>query len=185
MRESSPELTEAEVFGWDDPWPETLERLYKEIGYLNTAVHPSENPSQQAGAYLAEGELRYRLDTLTRFMQPVIDTALVGGLADDLGADFVLMVSELDIVNLGELVRVQPGKTAFFVRLHYALFSADGSYLKGGLVSERLETDTYNPHDLTRNEFSKVTALLYQALSEHLPQPIAIEEEEGDSSSGE
>ncbi len=184
MRESAPELTEADVFGWDDPWPEALERLYKEIGYRNTPVHPSDNPTDPAGAYLEEGELRYRLDTLTRFMQPIIDTSLVRSLADDIGAEFVLMISELDIVNLGELVRVQPGKTAFYVRLHYTLFGADGSYLKGGLVSEQLETATYNPHDLTRNEFQQVTALLYHALEQHLPQPAALEDQEGDSTSG-
>lgn len=176
MRESAPELTEADVFGWDDPWPESLERLYKEMGYLNTAIRTVDKPSEPTGAYLEGGELRYRLDTLTRYMRPVIDTVLVRELADDTGADFILLVSELDIVNLGELVRIQPGKAAFYVRLHYTLFSNEGTFLEGGLVSEQLETSTYNPHDLTRNEFTKVTALLYEALMSHLPQPVVNDE---------
>lgn len=186
MRESAPELTESDVFGWDDPWPQALERLYKELGYRNTAIHPSESSSEPVGTYLEMGELRHRLDTMTRFMQPVIDTAVVRELASEMGSDFVLLVSQLDIVNLGELVRIQPGKTAFFVRLHYAFYNAEGKYLKGGLVSEQLETATYNPHDLTRKEFTKVTSLLYEALRNHLPQPAVNEDaaEPGDFTGG-
>lgn len=178
MRESAPELTDADVFGWDDPWPQTLERLYKEMSYRNTAIHPSENTSEPTGSYLQEGELRHRLDTMSRFMKPVIDTAVVREMASEIGADFVLLVSQLDIVNLGELVRIQPGKTAFFVRLHYSFYDAKGKHLNGGLVSEQLETTTYNPHELTRKEFVKVTSLLYEALHKHLPQQSVNEDAE-------
>ncbi len=167
MRETAPEMTEAEVFGWDDPWPESLERLYKELGYKNTAIYRSQDPAAEPkeGAYLEEGELRYRYDTLTRYMRPVIPEHQIAALSEETGTDYVLVVSQIDIVNLGELVRVNPGNTDFYVRLHYCLFAPDGALLDGGLVSHALETRTYDPTDLAKNEFKNVARQLYKALA--------------------
>lgn len=164
MRETAPRMMEAEVFGWDDPWPAALESLYKEMGYKNTPLRHDVDHSSR-GAYLDQGELRYHYDTLTRFMQPVISGEVLRKLADETGTDFILMVSQLDIVNLGELVRVNPGKTDFYVRLHYALYNPLGELVDGGLVSHSLETQTYDPADIARNEFKKVTARLYDSVS--------------------
>lgn len=165
MRNTAPEMAEADVFGWDDEWPEALERLYKELGYKNAPVKKRETEeTTEAGAFIAEGELRHRYDTLTRFMQPVIPQQIIVDLAKQTGTDYILMVSQLDIVNLGELVRVNPGKTDFYVRLHYALFSPEGELLDGGLVSHQLDTRTYDPSDIARNEFKFVTEALYKAI---------------------
>ncbi len=170
MRQTAPSLSETDVFGWDDPWPDALESLYKEMGYKNAPVTRREirEEEKNKGAYIEEGQLRYKYDTLTRFMKPVIPQQLLSGLAEETGVDFVLIISELDIVNLGELTRVTPGKADFYVRLHYALYDTSGTFVDGGLVSQQLETASYNPHDIARNEFKAVTEALYTALNEHL-----------------
>ena len=129
----------------------------------------------RAGAYLDQGELRYRYDTLTRFMRPVIPELTMTALLEETGADFILLVSQLDIVNLGDLVRVNPGKTDFYVRLHYALFGSDGEFVDGGLVSHTLETRTYDPSDIARHEFKFVTQRLYESVRAYI-QPAENEE---------
>ncbi len=165
MRNTAPEMAEADVFGWDDDWPEALERLYKELGYKNAPVKRREiEEDTERGVYIDQGELRHRYDTLTRFMQPVIPRQIIVDLADQTGTDYILMVSQLDIVNLGELVRINPGKTDFYVRLHYAVFTPDGELIDGGLVSHQLDTRTYDPSDIARNEFKFVTEALYKAI---------------------
>lgn len=185
MRNTSPDMAEAEVFGWEDDWPEALERLYKELGYKNAPVRRRENPEDaERGAYIAEGELRHKYDTLTRFMQPVIPQTILVDLADQTGSDYILMVSQLDIVNLGELVRVTPGKTDFYVRLHYALYSPEGELLDGGLVSHNLETRTYDPSDIARNEFKYVTESLYTAIFRASGEAEETEETGGSRTTG-
>lgn len=185
LRVTAPELAEAEVFGWSDPWPKALESLYGELSYVNTPVsRPDAEDITQAGAFVKDGELRYKYDTLTRYMQPVLPPRILADLAYESNADYVLVISELDLVNLGDLVRVNPGKTSFYVRIHYALYDPEGNLIKGGLVSKKMETSTYDPSEMARNDFRAAAEVLYKSIGSDLFPWQAEEElpEEGPAS---
>jgi len=175
MRSTAPELLEAEVIGWEDPWPAQLENLYRELGYRNT---PLEDYVGAGGTTVEEGQLRTRYDTLTKYMQPVVKPKVVEGLALETTADYVLLISQIDLVNLGESVRIAPDASRFYVRVHYALFSPGGDLVKGGLVSTKLETQSYIPAEIAKNEFRVLTALLYADVGHFLNQIQAVESEE-------
>ncbi len=175
MRNAAPELLEAEVIGWDDPWPAELENLYRELGYRNT---PVEDYVGSGGTTVEEGQLRTRYDTLTKYMQPVVKPKVVASLAGETTSDYVLLVSQIDLVNLGESVRVAPDATRFYVRVHFALFDPEGDLVKGGLVSTKLETQSYIPTEIAKNEFKVLAALLYADVGQFLNQIEAIESEE-------
>lgn len=169
LRVTAPELAEADVFGWNDPWPAALESLYGELSYVNTPVsRPPAEDITQAGAFVKDGELRYKYDTLTRYMQPVLPPSILAEFAGESSADFVLVITELDLVNLGDLVRVNPGKTSFYVRIHYALYDPEGKLIKGGLVSKKMETSTYDPTEMARNDFRAAAEALYKSIGSDL-----------------
>ncbi len=172
MRSTAPELLEAEVIGWDDPWPAQLENLYRELGYRNT---PLQDYTGAGGTTVEEGQLRTRYDTLTKYMQPVVKPKVVESLALETTSDYVLLVSQIDLVNLGESVRIAPDASRFYVRVHYALFDPMGNLVKGGLVSTKLETQSYIPDELAKHEFMVLTALLYADMGHFLNQIQASE----------
>lgn len=175
MRNTAPELLEAEVIGWDDAWPAELENLYRELGYRNT---PIEDYVGAGGTSVEEGQLRTRYDTLTKYMQPVVKPKVVASLAGETTADYVLLISQIDLVNLGESVRVAPDASRFYVRVHYALFNPQGDLAKGGLISTKLETQSYIPSEIAKNEFKVLTALLYADVGQFLNQIESAESEQ-------
>jgi hypothetical protein len=175
MRNTAPELLEAEVIGWDDAWPAELENLYRELGYRNT---PIEDYVGAGGTSVEEGQLRTRYDTLTKYMQPVVKPKVVASLAGETTADYVLLISQIDLVNLGESVRVAPDASRFYVRVHYALFNPQGDLVKGGLISTKLENQSYIPSKIAKNEFKVLSALLYADVGQFLNQFQSVETEQ-------
>lgn len=172
MRVSKPARAESLVYGWEDEWPETLSAFYGELGYqLKTVAETPEAPDAP-GAYISEGELRIRRDTVSRYMSAVIDSSAVSALALETKSNFVLVVTELDIVNLGDPIRVNPQGAALFVRLHYTLFDPSGNEVKGGMVKSTLSSNTYEPTKFAREEFIDAAQRLYAQVSAILlPEP--------------
>lgn len=175
MRNTSPELLEADVIGWEDAWPTGLEKIYSELGYRNT---PVEDYVGGGGTTVEEGQLRTRYDTLTRYMRPVLKAPLIASLVEETSTDFVLMITQIDLVNLGESARIAPDASQYYVRIHYALFNPEGELVKGGLTSTKLETDSYIPAEIAKNEFKVLAGLLYSDVVGFLNVSQAAEGEE-------
>lgn len=175
MRVSKPQLAESMVYGWEDEWPEALNDFYGGLGYQQKNAVTQE--VGQTGAYIGEGELRIKRDTVSRYMAAIVDTTVVSSLATETQTNFILVVTELDIVNLGDPIRVNPEGAELFVRLHYSLFDPSGVEVKGGLVKSPLRSDTYNPTKFAREEFIAAAEKLYaQIATILLPEPQTDEE---------
>lgn len=166
MRRQAPALTETDVFGWRDPWPKPLETIYQSIGYQYRPLPSLAGQAAEVhGSFVESGEIRQKNDTITRFIHATVDTALVADLASDADVNYILMVSQLDIVNLGTPLQVNPDGAAFYVRLHYALYNADGSERSAGIVRRPLTATTYEPVAFAKSQFSEAARALYDALT--------------------
>lgn len=166
MRRQAPALTETDVFGWSDPWPEPLEMIYQRIGYQYRPLPSLAGQAAEVhGSFVEGGEIRQKNDTITRFIHATVDTALVADLARDADVNYILMVSQLDIVNLGTPLQVNPDGAAFYVRLHYALYNADGSERSAGIIRRPLTATTYEPVAFAKSQFSEAARALYDALT--------------------
>jgi len=165
MRVTKPDRAESMVYGWEDEWPEALNTFYGELGYeLKTVINSPEDPSEP-GTFISEGELRIRRDTVSRYMSAVIDSTTISALATETKSNFILVVTQLDIVNLGDPIRVNPEGAALFVRLHYTLFNPAGEDVKGGMVKSALSSATYEPTKFAREEFIEAAQALYAQVS--------------------
>ncbi len=180
MRRHAPPLTEPDVFGWNDPWPSALEAIYRQIGYKYEPIPELTGQAAEVhGAYVEGGELKQQRDTVTRFMEATVKKPLLKQMAEETGSDYVLMVSQLDIVNLGTPMQVNPDGAEFFVRVHYSFYDAKGDKLTSGLVRRPLIADSYDPVEFSRAQFGDAARALYDALT------IAVEEEQTDETATE
>ncbi|MFT5921109.1 MAG: hypothetical protein ACI8TS_000435 [Flavobacteriales bacterium] len=175
MRVAKPDRAESTVYGWEDEWPEALNTFYGELGYEVKRVIDSPADPSKPGVFISEGELRMRRDTVSRYMSAVIDSTIISALATETKSNFILVVTQLDIVNLGDPIRVNPEGAALFVRLHYTLFNPEGKDLKGGLVKSALSNATYEPTTFAREEFIEAAKELYAEVSTILIPEIQTE----------
>lgn len=179
MRRNSPPLTEPDVFGWSDPWPSALEAIYRQIGYSYEPIPALTGQAAEVhGAYVEGGEVKQKRDTVTRFMEAAVEQPLLKQMAVETGSDYVLMISQLDIVNLGTPMQVNPDGAVFYVRVHYSFYDAVGEKLTSGLVRRPLIADTYDPVQFSRDQFGDAARALYDALT------IAVEEDKAAEAAG-
>lgn len=176
MRISKPDRAESIVYGWEDEWPDALVSLYGEMGYEMKAVRPEAEDSTRMQARITAGELRIRQDTVTRYMSAVIDSTTMSAFAIASKSNFVLVVTELDIVNLGDPIQVNPKGAALFVRLHYTLFDPTGKEISGGMIKSPLGNKTYEPTKFAREEFIDAAERLYAQISDILVPKIQTED---------
>lgn len=180
LRISAPDRTESDIFGWEDEWPEALEEYYKKVGYKYQPIPAmTDQAAEIHGSRVIGGEIQQFEDTITRYMSAVIDRGLMQQLAAQTNSDYTLVISEVDIVNLGTPIKINPAGAAFFVRIHYDMYNADGTHRTGGVVKRPLNDYDYDPIIFSREEFIEAAKGLYDALSLSV-----VEEEEGPKSSG-
>lgn len=166
LRIATPSRTKSNIFGWEDEWPSALDHYFQEVGYRYAPLPDLSDQAREIhGVAVDQGELRTHEDTVTRYMTAVIPKAIITQLATETTSDYVLVISELDIVNLGTPVRVNPEAAAFYVRIHYDLYDLEGKRMSGGFVRRRIDNHNYDPVVFSREEFIEAARALYDALS--------------------
>lgn len=167
MRISAPSRTQPEVYGWEDEWPSSLETLYRSIGYQHLPLIELDGQAAEIhGANVRQGEIRAERDTLTRYISATFgEDSVLQELAFESALDYTLVISELDIVNLGTPIRVNPDGAAYFVRVHYDLYDASGKRMNGGIVKRPLIATTYDPVLFSKEAFLDVAKGVYDAIS--------------------
>lgn len=182
MRIHAPSKTSPEVYGWEDPWPESLEKMYHSIGYKHAPLPNLQGQAAEIhGTMMHEGQIRSERDTLTRYMSATFkEDSVLKHLASESRLDYTLVISELDIVNLGTPIRVNPDGADFWVRVHYDLYNHQGERMNGGIVKRHLEATTYDPVVFSREAFTDVAKGIYDAIS----FTVLSQEQVHDSSGG-
>lgn len=167
MRISAPSRTQPEVYGWEDEWPSSLEELYRSIGYRHLPLQELEGQAAEIhGTLVRNGEIKAERDTLTRYISATFEAdSVLQELAFESDLDYTLVISELDIVNLGTPIRVNPDGAAYFVRVHYDLYDEAGEHKSGGIVKRPLLATTYDPVQFSKEAFLDVAKGVYDAIS--------------------
>ncbi|MFM1932028.1 MAG: hypothetical protein RL226_1331 [Bacteroidota bacterium] len=161
IRSQSPRFIQTQLFGWDDAWPPALDTLYREIRYESLPIDTAlMNPS--GSTYISQGQLMVHGASVEKYISARVDTLIIQRMALASAGDFVLVINELDIRNLGVPAQIDPEGVRLFLQVHYTLFSSSGKKLKGGIVRRPFSKSSLLLSDVVRNDLMALAAELFR-----------------------
>lgn len=163
LRKQAPRAISADVYGWSDDWPSALDSIYGSMRYKAMMIDTSAM-AIDGTTRVIQGELVSAQNPIETYIAAEVDSLLIQRLAEQSSGTFVLIVSELDIRNLGVPVRIDPSGAKLFLQVHYSLFDRNGHLKKGGIVQLPFEKSSLDVVDFTKKDLFALANELYREI---------------------
>ena len=111
-----------------------------------------------------QGQLVSSGNSIDKYIAAQVDSTLIRRMAAQSSGSFVLVVSELDIRNLGVPVQIDPSGVKLFLQVHYSLFDKEGDLRKGGIVRLPFEKNSLDIVSFTKKDLFALANELYREI---------------------
>jgi len=163
LRKQAPRAISADVYGWSDEWPSSLDSIYGSMKYKALTVDTTEM-AVDGSTRVIQGQLVSSGNSIDKYIAAQVDSTLIRRMAAQSSGSFVLVVSELDIRNLGVPVQIDPSGVKLFLQVHYSLFDKEGDLRKGGIVRLPFEKNSLDIVSFTKKDLFALANELYREI---------------------